>query len=164
MLCKTLYLCVEVCFGFFPFSKWVCIGEEYFPPSRNWALILFNLSVILEASQGASAELFLTSADPDGPQTEQVMGKAAASKRERRKGRLMAAGKPPAAGACSVGEAGRETKGTLRRFQTAPTWGLLSTFSSGWIQVSLSPLATVSLVFQATTSKGATETLASAEA
>lgn len=83
-----------------------------------------------------------------------AVGKADASKKERRKKRLTAAGKTHAASASGLGRLEAERKGRLGRFQTISTWGLLSSFSSGWIQVSLSPLATAILVFEGTTSKG----------
>lgn len=92
------------------------------------------------------------------------MGDSAASKRERRKEKLTAVGKTHAVSASGMGRLESERKGRLTRFPAISTWGLLSSFSSGWIQVSLSPLATAVLVFERMTSKGGTEALASAEA
>lgn len=69
----------------------------------------------------------------------------------------MAAGKTHAVHASGMREAGIAEEGETQKVSNC--FYLLSSFSSGWIQVSLSPLATAILVFEGTTSKGGTETL-----
>lgn len=82
--------------------------------------------------------------------------KAATSKRERRKEEWQQE-RPMPCMPLAWGRLESLRKERLRRFQNC--FYLLSSFSSGWIQVSLSPLATAILVFEGTTSKGGTETL-----